>query len=70
MGYKKHSWMKYGGGKHIIEVTIRDEARNKVDQLTCNDEEGFKRIMNILKKYGYENKEGNEKKWLDKDLDW
>jgi len=82
MPYKKHKWMKYGGGRNIIEIKVKDEIGKQLDFFKCNNKEAFKIIAEILRdKYGFkftEDKREKEKKeeiqrekdWLEKDMEW
>lgn len=54
--YKKHSWIPYGsfGNGDTIEITIKDGSGAKIDSMKCSNNEGFTRILNILReKYGF-----------------
>lgn len=56
MGIKKHSWIPYGsfGNGDVIEIIVKDGSGAKIDSMKCSNNEGFTRILNILReKYGF-----------------
>lgn len=49
MGYKKHNWVRWGGGGTVIEIKILDETGTKMDFFRANNNEDVKRILKIIK---------------------
>ena len=54
MGFKKHSWMKFGEFGNILEIIVRDGTSRKIDKFICNDNDSFIRIIRLLEKYGFQ----------------
>ena len=65
MGFKKHSWMKFGEFGNILEVIVRDGTSRKIDKFICNDNDSFIRIIKLLEKYGFYLKVRNVQEEID-----
>lgn len=56
MGFKRHDWKDFQFDRSAIsgEVIIKENGR-KIDNLIFNNNEGYKKVLIILKKYGFGN---------------
>lgn len=76
MGFKKHSWIKYGRQGEIVQIKVLDSAGGKIDSFQCNSNEDYVKILRLIKrKYGYDYKfkeedSKNDINWLKEDLEW
>lgn len=84
MAFKKHKWASYNYGRsgHKIKIEVFDETRRKIETLQSNNDFGHKRNSTTLKeKYGIDltpeipkensiNMVEEEKKFLDKEMEW
>jgi hypothetical protein len=78
MAFKKHDWkdLKYDYNQGVIsgEVIIKEGGR-PIDNFIFSDNEGYKRTLRILKKYGFKvdksvfDNTQNAKKEADKDIE-
>lgn len=83
MGFKKHSWVRYGRSGDKVSIEIQDSSGAKIDYFMCNTNEDYLTILNIIKqKYGFSFKpevskeesineiKKDEVNWLKKDSEW
>ena len=78
MGFKKHNWIGYQNFGTVIELTIRDSSRKKIDNFICDNNKTFNRVLRLVKKYGFsaekikdeKSEEEEEKEFLDKEMSW
>ena len=55
MGYKKHAWIDYGhSNAEVLKIVVKDFSGRRLDTFHCNNNQDFKRILQILKtRYGF-----------------
>lgn len=85
MGYREVEWTKYGKNADIVEFTIRDPTKKKIDFLRASTNKDFKTCLGILRKYGFDTRKDipkkekideereefkKEKDFLEPDLKW
>lgn len=72
MVFKRHDWKKVNyGGEITGEITLKENGR-KIDHFIFNDNEGYKRIISIMKKYGFNSEDNKNKNKTEeeKEIDW
>jgi len=67
MPFKKHNWMDYSSQGDIVEITIKDWTGRRLDFLRCNIKSDSNTIINILKKYGFNQNDNDLKKEIEEE---
>jgi len=57
MAFKRHDWNNFkfsrNNGRISGEINITDGGK-KVDRMFFNDNEGYRRVLKVMRKYGFE----------------
>lgn len=72
---EKKQWIHYGRKADSVEINVKDKHNQTIDyfKIEKGKTRDIKRIIiKIKEKYGFDlnEEEENEKKWLEKDMEW
>lgn len=72
---EKKQWIHYGRKADSVEINVKDKQNQTIDyfKIEKGKTRDIKRIIiKIKEKYGFDlnEEEENEKKWLEKDMEW
>lgn len=72
---EKKQWIHYGRKADSVEINVKDKHNQTIDyfKIEKGKTRDIKRIIiKIKEKYGFDlnAEEENEKKWLEKDMEW
>ena len=81
--FKKHNWIPYGKKAFNIEINVKDNFNQTIDQIYLEKGKDIDNLRKLKKVEGYgfkltkekvedeiEEEKEKEKSWLDKDLEW